>query len=124
MSAPRVIVGVGMSSRATRDEVAALVAQALAEQGFGFPPTTIATRAALSGDPRLQLGCPVVGFHDEVLVGHSGPVERSVGVAARVAETAAALAAGVAPARSGPVRRSAHATAAVAVVGGGAAEPS
>lgn len=110
-----VVVGVGMSSHATRDEILALVTAALAHAGHAFPPDAIATRSHFVGDPRLELGCPVVAFDDQLLVDRSRPVDRRAGLPARVAETAAALAARIDLADVGPTERSPHATAAVAV---------
>jgi hypothetical protein len=110
-----VVVGVGLSAKATRNEIVALVTAALAHAGYTFPPSAIATRSLFAGDHRLDFGCPVVGFDDRLLVDRSRPVERRAGLQARVAETAAALAAGIDIAHVGPTERSAHATAAVAV---------
>jgi hypothetical protein len=115
LTANRVVVGVGMSSRATRDEIVALVTAALAHAGHAFPPGAIATRAQFVGDPRLELGCPVIAFDDQLLIDRSRPVDRRAGLAARVAETAAAVAARVDLADVGPTECSAHATAAIAV---------
>jgi cobalamin biosynthesis protein CbiG len=111
----RVVVGVGLSSRATAGEVRALVDEALVAHRLGLSDVeAIATRASLAGDPRLALGPPVVGVPDEVLEERSDPPERSVGIRARVAETAALVAGGSAELLE-PVRRSAGATVALAV---------
>jgi cobalamin biosynthesis protein CbiG len=109
----RVVVGIGLSSRATAAEVATLVADALAEVGLTLDDVTvIATRESLSADPRLALGPPVTGVPDDVLVAASEPVTRTVGLPARVAETAARLAGH--GTLMGPTRRNAQATVAVA----------
>jgi hypothetical protein len=110
-----VVVGVGMSTRATGDEIAALVRQAMEHHGFEFPPSVIATRAVFVEDERLQFGCPVIGFDDGELVANSEAVDRAVGLPARVAETAATLAAGAGGRLAVPIHRSAHSTVAVAV---------
>lgn len=115
MTPSRVIVGVGMSSAATRDEVRGLVAGTLARAGLAFPPSAVATRSVFADDPRLRFGCPVVGFDDDLLVARSAPVERAIGLPARVAETAALLAAGDGMVRLAATDRSVHATVAVAV---------
>lgn len=103
----RVVVGVGLSSKATAAEVAALVDEVLEA---GDELALVATRARFADDVRLQLGPPVVGFEDEDLVAASDPPERTVGLPAKVAETAARLAGGQG---EGTVHRSAHATAVV-----------
>ncbi|MEJ5253744.1 MAG: cobalamin biosynthesis protein [Acidimicrobiales bacterium] len=115
MSCGEVVVGVGLSSAATADEVRQLVVAALEDHGLSFPPTAIATRSRFVDDARLDLGCGVIGIDDEELLAASQPVSRSVGIAARVAETAALLATRPGGRLLGPMHRSAHATAAVAV---------
>lgn len=110
-----VVVGLGMSTKATSEEVTRLIRRALDHEGLAFPPTAIATRSAFVDDQRLQVGCQVIGFDDSALIEHSEPVARTIGLPARVAETAASLAAGPSGRVIGPVHRSAHATAAVAV---------
>lgn len=113
----RVVVGVGISTRATRDEVADLVRSTLAHHCVQSAAVTIATRAVFAEDERLQLGCLVIGIEDDELIAHSRPVDRSIGIPARVAETAARLAAGPNGRLLGRTHRSSHATAAVAVLG-------
>jgi cobalamin biosynthesis protein CbiG len=111
----RVVVGVGLSSRATADEVRELVDAALRAHGLGLSDVELfATRACLADDPRLQLGSRVVGVADAVLEERSDPPERSVGIRARVAATAA-LVTGGASTLLEPVRRSAGATVALAL---------
>lgn len=103
-----VVVGIGLSSRATAEEVAGLVAGLLADAGRTIGDVElVATRARFVDDPRLALGPPVVGLADEVLVAASEPPDRAVGIPARVAETAAQLGAG-GRATSRRVARSAH----------------
>ncbi len=68
----RVVVGVGLSSRATATEVRDLVGAALRAHRLALDDVqAIATRTSLAGDPRLQLGLPVVGVADDVLVDRS-----------------------------------------------------
>jgi cobalamin biosynthesis protein CbiG len=117
MSPGSVVVGVGLSTRATAEEVRALVTAVLAEQRLDLDDVTaIATRARFAADERLRLGPDVVGVPDEVLVESSEPPGRVVGLPARVAETAALVVAG-----SGDLlvatQRSAHVTVAVAPAG-------
>lgn len=119
MSRQRVVVGVGLSSAATSDEVRQLVVEVLDRHGLPFPPTAIATRARFVDDPRLDLGCRVIGVDDDELLATSAPVSRTLGIAARVAETAAVLATRPGGRLLGASQRSAHATAAVAVTDAG-----
>ncbi len=74
----------------------------------------IATRDRFVLDRRVDLGVPIDGVTDDRLVAASAPCSRPFGLQARVAETAALLAAGSRDALIGPVERSAHATVAVA----------
>ena len=123
----RVVLGVGMSSKATAAEVHALVAAVL--QGHQLQlcdVAVVATRQQFALDERLAFGRPVTGVADERLVAESRHCERKVGLRARVAETAALLAASqlgsqrTAATLLGPVQRSAHATVAIAVPDSGA----
>jgi cobalamin biosynthesis protein CbiG len=114
MSTPRVVIGIGLSSRATAEDVALAVDEALRSVRLAAPPSAVATRAVLANDARLRLGLPVIGIEDAELVHRSRPVERAVGVPARVAETAALLAAGDGSRLLGPTHRLAHVTVAVA----------
>lgn len=113
-----IVVGVGLSSSATAAEVRATVALALAEHERTLADVAaIATRTRFLDDPRLRLGPPLVGVDDDALVAASAPTTRPRGIAARVAETAALLAARRGDAAGellGPSRRSAHVVAAVA----------
>ena len=115
MSTPRVVLGIGLSSRATAEDVALAVDEALCRVGLAAPPAAVATRTVLADDARLRLGWPVIGIDDAELVHRSRPVERAVGLPARVAETAALLAAGDGSRLLGPTHRLAHVTVAVAV---------
>jgi cobalamin biosynthesis protein CbiG len=111
----RVVVGIGLSSAATTDDVRALVDEALATRGHSRQAVAmVATRTKFVADPRLDLGYPIIGIDDERLEAASAPVDRAVGIQARVAETAALLALPGAHI-VGPVERSTHVTVAVAV---------
>ena len=115
-SSGSIVLGIGLSSKATADEVRALVLHALFDRHLDLDDVcVVSTRDRFVLDHRLDLGVPVDGVTDERLVAASEPCARSVGLQARVAETAALLAAGAADATLiGPVERSAHATVAVA----------
>ncbi len=121
----QIVVGIGLSSQATSEEVAALVDQTLLREGLSrHDVTLVASRERFQADPRLALGAPVVGLPDPELVERSKATNRQFGIQSRIAETAALLAAvrcGTASGEVGAVlivstRRSAHATAAVATV--------
>jgi hypothetical protein len=110
----RVTLGIGLSSKATTDELRALVTAVLDQHHVQLGDvSSIATRECFRHDRRLQLGPVVVAYSDATLEAHSAPCERSVGPRARVAETAALLAAG-AEVLLAPVQRSAHVTVAIA----------
>ena len=117
----RIVLGVGLASSATAAEVRSLVDGLLLEHGLRLDDVTcLATRERLAGDERLRLGLPVIGYPDDVLEASSPPPERALGIRARVAETAALLAAaGPAPGRLlAEAQRSPHATAALAASDG------
>jgi hypothetical protein len=110
----RVTLGIGLSSKATADELRSLVAAVLDRHQVQIGDvSSIATRERFRHDRRLQLGPAIVGFSDATLEAHSAACERSVGPPVRVAETAALLAAG-ADRLLAPVERSAHVTVAIA----------
>lgn len=112
---PSVVLGIGLSSKATAEEVRALVHHALSDRHLDLGDVcVVATRDRFVLDHRLDLGVPIDGVTDERLVAASAPCTRPIGLQARVAETAALLAAGSSDALLGPVERSAHATVAVA----------
>ncbi|WP_208026851.1 cobalamin biosynthesis protein [Rhabdothermincola sediminis] len=108
------IVGIGLASRASAEEVEQLVRDLLSRHGLPFPPGAIATRTRFATDPRVALGCPVVGIDDDELLAASPPVSRRRGLPAQVARTAALLAAGPGGRLLEPAGRSRYATAAVA----------
>jgi len=105
-----------MSSKATAGEVRTLVTSALREHHLGLDDVSVvATRERFVRDRRLDLGPPVTGVPDDVLVAASEPCDRVVGLPARVAETAAVVTVGEATAELiGQVARSPHATVAIA----------
>ncbi len=108
------VIGVGMSSKATAAEVRTLIDDALRSRDLHFDDIDIvATRERFAHDDRLALGWPVVGIDDARLEASSAPCERTIGIKARVAETAAQLASSTAAHLLGPVERSAHVTVAV-----------
>lgn len=111
----RVAIGIGLSSKATAEEVRALVHQALHDRRLDLSDVfVVATRDRFVLDRRVDLGVPIDGMTDDRLVAASAPCSRLFGLQARVAETAALLAVGSHDALIGPVERSAHATVAVA----------
>lgn len=111
-----VVLGIGLSSKATAEEVRTLVHHALSDRQLDLANVcVVATRDRFVDDHRLDLGVPVDGMTDERLLAASAPCARPIGLQARVAETAALLATGCEDAALiGQVERSAHATVAVA----------
>ena len=121
----RVVLGIGLSSSATAAEVRDLVDAVLLEHGLRLDDVAcLATRERFAGDERLPPRTagrrlwPTTCWKDS-----SQPPERTVGIRARVAETAALLAA-AGPSSSGTSSPkptgSPHATAALAASDGGA----
>ena len=114
------VIGIGASTRATADEISALVHETLADAGV--PPADVSGVATIAGraaDPRLAaLGWPITAFDASELAlvavpSRGGRALDAVGTAS-VAEAAALLAAGEGSHLVAPKRRSAHATIAVA----------
>lgn len=116
------VLGVGMSSKATRAEVREIIDEiirraevSIEEVGF------VATRMQFVDDDRLRIGLEVIGVDDTVLL-ETYPSRDRIGFAARVAEGCALLGAGAGSELvAGPIR-SAHATAALAVANHAGAE--
>lgn len=87
------VVGVGMSSQATSADVSHALRVALNAVGRTMADVAlVATRTCFVGDSRLPIGVPQQGFDDDDLIVASEPPERTVGIPARVAQTAALLA--------------------------------
>jgi cobalamin biosynthesis protein CbiG len=108
------VVGIGLSSEATTDEVARLLSRLLEDAELSLADVdAIATRQRFVDDVRLALGPPIVGFDDDVLIAASAPVARTIGIPARVAETAASLFVGSDVDQHWAMARSAHVTAAL-----------
>ena len=99
------VLGVGMSSKATRADVVRLVEEVLTMGDMELGNVAVvATRARFVHDERLQLGIPVVGIDDDDLLERFASPRR-VGIAARVAEGCAMIGAGEnAQLLVGPVR--------------------
>lgn len=115
IAAPNVVLGIGLSSKATAEEVRELVHHALRDRQLDLGDVClVATRDRFVLDRRIDFGVPIDGLADDRLVAASSSCLRSIGLQARVAETAALLAAGSGETLIGPVERSAHATVAVA----------
>ena len=88
------VLGVGMSSKATRADVVRLVEEVLAMGDSELANVAVvATRARFVHDERLWLGISVVGIDDDNLLERFA-APRRVGIAARVAEGCALLGAG------------------------------
>jgi len=93
-------LGVGLSGRATSDDVAEAIGTVLTEAGWRWEEVdVVATRGRLTDDDRLiGLGKPVVGFDDQLLsavvVATPGDPVLERLAAPAVAEAAALLATG------------------------------
>lgn len=111
-------LGLGMSSRATRDEVRRLALGVLARAGVGLDAVNVvATRTSLVDDDRAHLGPLVIGIDDDVLLDRHRAPPWPAGpkrFGAMVAEGCALEAAGPQPTLLVATTRSAHATAALA----------
>lgn len=113
MSGRRLVLGIGLSSRATAEEVRRLARTVVEAAGTDLGSlAAVATRPRFLTDARLRLGPPVVGVDDEVLRDrYPAPGAR---FPAKVAEGCALRGAGEAAELLVPTTRSAHATAALA----------
>ena len=88
-----IVLGIGLSSKATAEEVRSLVLHALSDRQLDLTNVCIvATRDRFVNDHRLDLGVPVNGMTDDRLLAATAPCARPIGLQARVAETAALLA--------------------------------
>jgi hypothetical protein len=112
------VLGIGMSSKATADEVRELARSVVRSADVAFDAVAlVATRERFDGDDRVRIGPPVVGIPDVLLLDRHPAPERSEGFAARVAEGCALIAAGESAELLVATTRSAHATAALAAPG-------
>lgn len=113
----RFVLGVGLSSAATPQEVAALAAHVVADANLGMEAVTqLATRECFVGDSRLALGPEVIGVSDDLLISRY-PVPAHTdrpGLPARVAEGCAMAAAGASAELLVARAASAHVTMALA----------
>jgi cobalt-precorrin 5A hydrolase/precorrin-3B C17-methyltransferase len=112
------VLGVGMSSKATGDEVRQLVERVAEAAGVGLDAVAaVATRERFVDDERLHLGPPVLGVTDRILLDRypaPEPAESDRRFGARVAEGCALIGAGEQAELLVATTRSAHATAALA----------
>lgn len=117
----RLVLGVGMSSKATADEVRGLAVRVSEAAGVTLGSVTaVATRERFVGDDRLRFGPPVVGVADGILLDRYPVPDRVDGdrrFGARVAEGCALAVAGEPAELLVATTRSAHATAALATSG-------
>lgn len=117
----RLVVGIGMSSKATRGEVRGLVEEVVGRADVDLDAVSlVATRERFVDDERARLGPPVIGVDDATLLDRFPAAPgTSTGagtrLAARVAEGCALTAAGAGAELLVGTTRSAHATAALAV---------
>jgi hypothetical protein len=113
----RAVLGVGMSSKATRGEVRGVIDEVIRRADFSIEEVGfVATRTRFVDDERLKVGLDVIGVEDAALL-EGFPAPDRIGFAARVAEGCALLGAGSGSELvMGPIR-SAHATVALAVAG-------
>jgi hypothetical protein len=116
----RLVLGVGMSSKATVEEVRQLARRVVEQADVELDAVAVvATRERFVADDRLRIGPPVQGVNDAVLLDRYPAPERidGGGFAARVAEGCAMTAAGESAELLVATTRSAHATAALATAG-------
>lgn len=113
----QLVLGVGMSSKATRREVRDLVDTVVAQAAVGLDAINlVATRIRFVDDERVRFGPPVLGVDDsDLLAQHPAPPRPDGGFAARVAEGCALTGAGPGAELLVGTTRSAHATAALAL---------
>lgn len=110
------VLGVGMSSKATRREVRELVDTVVAQGSVRLDAIDlVATRMRFVDDDRVRFGPAVLGVEDsDLLVQYPAPPRPDGGLAARVAEGCALTGAGPGAELLVATTRSAHATAALA----------
>jgi hypothetical protein len=112
----QLVLGVGMSSKATRQEVRELVDTVIAQAAVRLDAIgLVATRMRFVDDDRVGFGPPVLGVDDrDLLAQHPAPPRPDGGFAARVAEGCALTGAGPGAELLVAMTRSAHAPAALA----------
>jgi hypothetical protein len=113
----QLVLGVGMSSKATRQEVRDLVDAVIGQAAVGLDAISlVATRMRFVDDERVRFGPPVLGIDDrDLLARYPAPPRPDDGFAARVAEGCALTGAGTGAELLVGTTRSAHATAALAL---------
>ncbi len=112
----QLVLGVGMSSKATRREVRELVDTVVAQASVRLDAIgLVATRMRFVVDDRVRFGPVVLGVDDsDLLAQYPAPSRPDGGFAARVAEGCALTGAGPGAELLVATTRSAHATAALA----------
>jgi len=113
----QLVLGVGLSSKATRNEVRELVHTVAAKAAVGLEAIgLVATRMRFVDDDRVRFGPVVIGVDDNDLLAQYPEAPRpDGGFAARVAEGCALTGAGPGAELLVATTRSAHATAALAL---------
>ncbi len=111
------VLGIGMSSKATRQEVRELVDTVIAQAAVSLGAVNlVATRMRFVDDDRARFGPTVLGVDDsDLLDQYPAPQRPDDGFAARVAEGCALTGAGPDAELLVGTTRSAHATAALAL---------
>ncbi|HEX4866809.1 MAG TPA: cobalamin biosynthesis protein [Acidimicrobiales bacterium] len=112
----RLVLGIGLSSKATRLEVHELVDTVAAHAAVCLDAIgLVATRMRFVDDDRVRFGPPILGVDDsDLLAQYPAPPRPVGGFAARVAEGCALTGAGPGAELLVATTRSAHATAALA----------
>lgn len=113
----QLVLGIGMSSKATRQEVRELVDTVIGQAAVNLDAINlVATRIRFVGDERARFGPPVLGVDDGALLDqYPAPQRPDEGFAARVAEGCALTGAGPGAELLVGTTRSAHATVALAL---------
>ncbi|MPY96088.1 MAG: hypothetical protein GEV08_24415 [Acidimicrobiia bacterium] len=111
------MLGLGLSSKATRQEVRELVDTVIALAAVGLDAVSlVATRMRFVDDDRARFGPSILGVDDRALLARCpAPQRPRDGIAARVAEGCALTGAGPGAELLVGTTRSAHATAALAI---------
>lgn len=111
------VLGIGMSSKAARQEVRELVDTVIGQAGVGLDAVSlVATRMHFVDDDRVRFGSLILGVDDsDLLAQYPAPQRLGDGFAAQVAEGCALTGAGPGAELLVGTTRSAHATAALAL---------